>query len=83
MESELYRSVVEQGVVQNKRDTIIKILMRRMGWLDMAIREKIRAVSDVDFLNLWYDDALGVVDAEGARRLAEGIQKASIEQINR
>jgi hypothetical protein len=42
----------------------------------MAIREKIRGLSDIEMLNVWYEEALGIVDAEGARRLAEKIEKA-------
>ncbi|HSN98125.1 MAG TPA: hypothetical protein VLS89_07500 [Candidatus Nanopelagicales bacterium] len=80
MESELYRSLFEEveakGEAKKVRETIIGILLRRMGALDMAIRDKIRGFSDVDMLNVWYEEALGIVDAEGARRLAETIQKA-------
>ncbi|HSO00533.1 MAG TPA: hypothetical protein VLS89_19710 [Candidatus Nanopelagicales bacterium] len=83
MESELYRSVVEKGELNGMRETIIRILMRRMGALDMAIREKIRALSDIDLVRVWYDEALGVVDAEGARKLAETIQRAPVEQTGR
>lgn len=85
MESELFRSLVAEveakskaaGEAQKTQETIIRILMRRMGELDLAIREKIRALSDIELLNFWYDEALAVVDADGARKLVEQIQKAS------
>lgn len=89
MESELFRSLVAEveakgkatwkaeGEAQKTQETIIRILMRRMGEVDLAIREKIRALSDIELLNFWYDEALAVVDAEGARKLVEQIQKAS------
>lgn len=84
MESELYQSVFDKGAAkgdsQSKAETIIRILMRRMGQVDLAIREKIRGLSDIDTLTFWYEEALDVVDAEGARRLAETIQKASTAQ---
>jgi len=84
MESELYQSVFDKGAAkgdsQSKAETIIRILMRRMGQVDLAIREKIRGLSDIDTLTFWYEEALDVVDAEGARRLAETIQKASTTQ---
>jgi hypothetical protein len=90
MESELYRSIFEEfeakgrvtGDAARMAETIVRILMRRMGELDLAIREKIRGLSDIDTLTLWYEEALDVVDAEGARKLAETIQKASPAQIS-
>jgi hypothetical protein len=82
MESELYRSVLEKGEVQGearvKADTIIQILIRRMGPLEPALRDRIRGLSDLETLNAWYSEALSVVDAEGARRLGETIQKAPL-----
>jgi len=80
MESELYRSVVEKGEARNKAETVIRILTRRMGALDPSIRERIRGLSDIETLDAWYDEALSVLDAEGARRLADTIQKAQLVQ---
>jgi hypothetical protein len=90
MESELYQSIFAKGEVKgeargearNKAETIIRILLHRTGALDTAIREKIRALSDIDTLTLWYEQALRVVDAEDARRLVETIQKTSVEHTN-
>jgi hypothetical protein len=76
MESELYRSVVAKGEARNKAETIIRVLMRRLGEVDLAIREKIRGLSDMDTLTFWYEQALDAVDAESARRLVETIHKA-------
>lgn len=84
MESELYRSVFEEweakgeakGEAKNKADTIIQILIRRLGPLDQALRERIRGLSDIDTLNAWYNESLSVVDADGARRLGDTILKA-------
>lgn len=92
MESELYRSLFEEveakseakgeakGEAKNKGETIIRILLRRMGAVDTAIRERVRGLSDMETLNAWYEEALGILDAEGARRLAETIQTAPREQ---
>jgi hypothetical protein len=53
-----------------------------MGTLDATLRERIRELSDMEILNAWYNEALSVVDAEGARRLAGTIQKASLGQTS-
>lgn len=90
MESELYQSLVKEvearseakGEVKCMRETIIRILLRRIGALDMAIREKIRGLSDIELLDVWYKEALGVIDAERARRLVDIIQKAPREQTS-
>jgi hypothetical protein len=78
MESELYRSVVEKGEARTKAETILRILLIRMGALDPAIPERSRGLADTDLWTAWYEHALHVVDVEGARWLAETTQKASI-----
>ena len=60
-----------------KVDTIIRILTHRMGSLDPAIRERIRALADIETLTAWYDEALLVVDADQARQLADKIHRAA------
>jgi len=75
--SALYQSIFEaRGEVRTRAETIIRILMRRMGGLAPAIRERIRSVQDLETLKAWQEDALGVLDADGAQRLAEKIQNA-------
>ena len=85
-ESELYRSVADdikaKAYASARAETIIQILMRRLGEVDLAIREKIRELADIDNLSFWYEESLGVVDAESARRLVETIRKASSGQTN-
>ena len=78
MASTLYQSALEKGKTRNKAETIIRILTHRMGSADPAVRERIRALSDAETLTVWYEEALQAVDAEGARRLAEKIEKAPL-----
>jgi hypothetical protein len=86
MASTLYRSIIEEGEARGEvrgearktADTIIRVLTYRLGALDPAIRERIRTLSDIETLTSWYEEALLAVDAEGARRLAEKIQKAPL-----
>ena len=49
-----------------------------MGAVDPAVRERIATLSDREILKAWQQEALYVADAEGARRLAEKIQKAPL-----
>lgn len=89
MESALYRSIFEKGEARGKTEgkaeayaqTIIRILTQRMGALDPVTRERIRALSDVETLAAWQEEAILVLDAEAARRLAEKIQKAPLPEI--
>jgi hypothetical protein len=97
MESALYKSIFEKGEARGEErgeargetrgkaeayaQTIIRILTHRMGALDPAIRERIRAVSDVETLAAWQEEAILVLDAETAGRLAEKIQKAPLPQL--
>jgi predicted transposase YdaD len=68
---------VARGEAQTRIATILQILTRRLGSLDPALRERIQAVSDNRaVLSTWYDLALDVVDAEGAQRLVDIIQRA-------
>ncbi|MFT3766823.1 MAG: hypothetical protein QM820_15100 [Minicystis sp.] len=82
MESALWRSAVEKGEaraeVRLKADTISRILTHRLGALDAVVNERIRSRSDLPTLTAWYEEALLVVDADGARRLADKIQHAPL-----
>ena len=82
MESELYKNILAKGEARGEAkshvETIIGILTERLGALDPAIRERIRAVSDVETLGAWMQDVIRVRDAEAARRLVEKIQKAPL-----
>lgn len=82
MESTLYQSIFEKGEARGETrtcaQTILRILTHRMGALDPSVRERIQALSDVETLTAWYNEALLVVDSEGARRLAVKIQNAPL-----
>jgi hypothetical protein len=76
MESTLYAGALTRGRTEANKETLIRILSHRMGNLDPALRDRIRALSDVDTLTPWYEEALLVVDSDGAHRLAEKIRGA-------
>lgn len=82
MESQLYQSAMEKGgvlaEVRTKAQTISRILIHRMGAIDPAVDERIRGRSDLATLTAWYEEALLVVDADAARRLAEKILHAPL-----
>ena len=79
MASMLYQEIFEKGEVRgeakNCAETIVRLLIHWMGTLDQAVREQIRTLSDLDTLKAWQNEALYLSDAEGARRLAERIQR--------
>ncbi len=86
MESTLYQNIFEKGEARGEArgevkvyaETIVRLLSHRMGALDPTIRERIRKVTDLETLKPWYEEALLVVDAEGAQKLTDKIQKASL-----
>jgi hypothetical protein len=86
MASTLYDSIVERaeaigearGRARMAADTIVRILTRRLGTLDPAVATRIRTVGDLDTLDAWLDEALGLPDAEGAARLVDKISKAPL-----
>jgi hypothetical protein len=94
MESTLYRSIFEKGEAQgeargraqgeargeaqSKTETILRILVHRLGFLEPGVRDRVRALSDVETLTAWYEEALLAVDANAARRLVEKILKAPL-----
>jgi hypothetical protein len=90
MESTLYQSAFAKGEARGKAEgkaeaetrlyveTILRILAHRTGTVDPAVAERIRAVSSLETLSAWHEQALLVIDAEGARVLAEKIQKAPL-----
>ncbi|MDC3954209.1 hypothetical protein [Polyangium jinanense] len=84
MASELYQSIFSKGEAKGEAtgeiriqaETVIRILSRRLGVLEPAVREWIRLASDRERLGTWYDMALVADDAEAANRLVETIRKA-------
>jgi flagellar biosynthesis/type III secretory pathway protein FliH len=92
MQSELYRTILEQGfekglerglekglergVTQEKARTIVRILARRLGRLDPGVRARVEAETDLLVLEPWYDEALGISDEASAQRLIDQIRQA-------
>jgi hypothetical protein len=86
MESELYKSIFSKGEAKGRTEgeaktlaeMVIRVLMLRLGTMDPGVRDRIRAMSDLETLKLWCDEALLAADADAARRLAEKIRNASL-----
>jgi hypothetical protein len=80
--STLYESIFEKGEARGKAqmcaETIIQILTHWMGAVTPDVRERIKAVADLDTLKLWQAEAVVLHDAERAERLAEKILKARL-----
>ncbi len=80
MESTLYQSIFSKGMAKAKAEmqaeAIVRLLTRWLGSLDPALQERVRAVSDLEILTPWYDEAFSLGDTEAAERLAERIRKA-------
>jgi hypothetical protein len=82
MERSLYKDIVAKGEARGelriRAETIVGILTHRIGALDPAVRERVRGATDLTALAAWYQEALLVVDADGARRLADKILHAPL-----
>lgn len=89
MESELYKSIFEKGEAKGEArgeakgraeayaEVLVRLLIHRLGMVDPVVRERIRAVSDVETLKAWYDEVQFSGDADAARRLADKIRSVA------
>jgi hypothetical protein len=59
---------------------IVEVLRNWLGKVDPAVRERLRALSDLETLTPWFMEALAVRDVEGARRLAKEIRSARVAE---
>jgi predicted transposase YdaD len=83
MESVLYKSIFEKGEARGRAEgrlevlssMLVRTLTHRLGALDPATRERIRAVTDADTLQAWCDEVTIDADVETARRLVATIAK--------
>lgn len=78
MESTLYQSAMAKGETKAYGEMLVRVLGHRLGALDPAVRERIRAVTDLETLKLWHDEVLFLSDAAGAQRLVEKIRNAPL-----
>jgi hypothetical protein len=86
MESTLYQSAFAKGEAKGEAkaearlyvETILRILAHRTGTVDPTVAERLRAISSLETLQAWHEQALLAIDAEGARQLAEKIQQAPL-----
>lgn len=81
MESMLYKSIFEKGEAKGEvkayAEMVIRLLIHRMDTVDPVVRERIRAVSDLETLKAWYEEALFAADAGAAQRLADKIKRVA------
>ena len=78
MESTLYQSAVAKGEAKVYAATILRVLAHRTGTVDPTVEERLRAVSSLETLKAWHEQALLATDAAAARLLAEKIQNAPL-----
>ena len=94
MQSSLYQEIFSEGAAEGEvrgraegeargqrmqqADAIHRVLTARLGYVDLGVRQRVRAETDTDTLSEWYQEALLCTDAEGARCLAEKIQRAPV-----
>jgi hypothetical protein len=88
MASTLYQTIFKKGKAEGRTEgetkgrteahaeTLVRLLAGWLGTVDPVLRERIRAVSNLETLAPWYEEVFYVRDAEAAQRLAEKIQKA-------
>jgi hypothetical protein len=68
-----------KGEAKTYADLVVQHLVRRMGALDPAVGKRIRTMSDIDTLKVWYNEVVdGDVDA--ARRLVDKIRSAPLTE---
>jgi hypothetical protein len=84
MQSTLYQQIFTEGEARGKAsgrleheaDAIQRVLAARLGFVDLAVRQRVKAETDDLCLSEWYQEALLCTDAEGARKLADKIRQA-------
>jgi predicted transposase YdaD len=64
-----------EGRLEVLSSMLVRTLTHRLGALDPATRERIRAVTDADTLQAWCDEVTIDADVETARRLVATIAK--------
>lgn len=55
---------------------VVRILFRRLGYVEEAIPQRVRAETRQDVLESWYEEALNVIDESAAQRLVEHIRRS-------
>ena len=85
MASTLYKTIfkkgkaegVAEGVAKGVAKSLVNLLVRRLGPLDPAVRERIHKMSDLDALEVWFGEAADA-DVDAARRLVDKIRNAPL-----
>ena len=67
-----------KGEAKIYASTINKLLLRWLGSVDSDTQRRLAMFPDRGILAAWYDEALGLSDAESARKLLEKIEHSSV-----
>jgi len=90
MQSTLYQQIFSEGEargeargevrgrLKHEADAIQRVLAARLGFVDLDVRQRVRAETDELCLSEWYQEALLCTDAESAKRLADKIRHAPV-----
>jgi predicted transposase YdaD len=84
MASTLYQEIMAEGEArgrvlgqaQKEKETIDRLLTRKLGSLEPEARERLWNFNDPETLTRWYDEAFAV-DVAGARALVERIKRGA------
>lgn len=90
MQSTLYQQIFSEGEargeargrLKHEADAIQRVLAARLGFIDLDVRQRVRAETDELCLSEWYQEALLCTDAESAKRLADKIRRAPASTIS-
>ena len=86
MQSTLYQQIFSEGEargevrgrLKHEADAIQRVLAARLGFVDLDVRQRVRAETDELCLSEWYQEALLCTDADSAKRLADKIRQAPV-----
>ena len=86
MQSTLYQQIFSEGEargevrgrLKHEADAIQRVLAARLGFVDLDVRQRVRAETDELCLSEWYQVALLCTDADSAKRLADKIRQAPV-----
>lgn len=90
MQSTLYQQIFSEGEargeargevrgrLKHEADAIQRVLAARLGFVDLDVRQRVRAETDELCLSEWYQEALLCTDSESAKRLADKIRRAPV-----
>ncbi len=90
MQSTLYQQIFSEGEargeargevrgrLKHEADAIQRVLAARLGFVDLDVRQRVRAETDELCLSEWYREALLCTDAEKCQATGRQIRRAPV-----